>query len=433
MNVNSLYYIRDYSGNYYRVSKNDQLVVAVDETEASVFTFAQANRRICVGKKSSFYFMTPIEEQGDLPQEDALQEDLPQEDALQEDLLQGEASEEWEPQEEYRTLARELADGEGHEPIEKNVSSYNLTEMDWVEYMTHFTYVASAAKDYKDDLTQQLSDIDQKICDILHYIELCETEDNEAADLVELLRVCRENRREIKDELVRIDYFRNNFGTSSNVAKAQQILKSMKSLDNRKYKPRKYEELFENCVMKTKKVPNEKTASETEIRKMESENVPSVFEESGEIVMTNEKRDTPYDGKENNWLNFARQQAEFYGNARQYIVNLRITINEIEQETEKILEETEAASCNVIQGYQMFKRLKDLRIERKARIQELNCMYALTKRVDCDALAEVLEGNLAEIKEVMGIDDETDMTNGQVLADEDNQVSPAGQMQDMVG
>lgn len=368
MNVNSLYYIRDYSGNYYRVSKNDQLVVAVDETEASVFTFAQANRRICVGKKSSFYFMTPIEEQGDLPQEDALQEDLPQEDALQEDLLQGEASEEWEPQEEYRTLARELADGEGHEPIEKNVSSYNLTEMDWVEYMTHFTYVASAAKDYKDDLTQQLSDIDQKICDILHYIELCETEDNEAADLVELLRVCRENRREIKDELVRIDYFRNNFGTSSNVAKAQQILKSMKSLDNRKYKPRKYEELFENCVMKTKKVPNEKTASETEIRKMESENVPSVFEESGEIVMTNEKRDTPYDGKENNWLNFARQQAEFYGNARQYIVNLRITINEIEQETEKILEETEAASCNVIQGYQMFKRLKDLRIERKASV-----------------------------------------------------------------
>ena len=61
MSADSLYYIMDYSSNYYRVNKEDQLVVAANEEEATVFTFAQANSRICVGKKSSFYCMIPIE------------------------------------------------------------------------------------------------------------------------------------------------------------------------------------------------------------------------------------------------------------------------------------------------------------------------------------------------------------------------------------
>ena len=90
--------------------------------------------------------------------------------------------------------------------------------MDWAEYLTHFTYLVEGLKDYRDELSKKHSDIDQKICDILHYIELCETDDNEAADLVELLRVCRENRRDIKDELQRIEYFQNNLGTNANAA-----------------------------------------------------------------------------------------------------------------------------------------------------------------------------------------------------------------------
>ena len=100
--------------------------------------------------------------------------------------------------------------------------------MDWAEYLTHFTYLVEGLKDYRDELSKKHSDIDQKICDILHYIELCETDDNEAADLVELLRVCRENRRDIKDELQRIEYFQNNLGTNANAAKAKQALKCIK-------------------------------------------------------------------------------------------------------------------------------------------------------------------------------------------------------------
>ena len=45
MGVDYLYYIMDYSGNYYKINSKDQLVVASGEKEATIFTFAQANRR----------------------------------------------------------------------------------------------------------------------------------------------------------------------------------------------------------------------------------------------------------------------------------------------------------------------------------------------------------------------------------------------------
>lgn len=65
MGTDSLYYIMDYSGNYYRTNQTNQLVAVAGEQDATVFTFAQANRRICVGKKASFYCMVPIEEKAD--------------------------------------------------------------------------------------------------------------------------------------------------------------------------------------------------------------------------------------------------------------------------------------------------------------------------------------------------------------------------------
>ncbi len=63
MGTDSLYYIMDYSGHYYRTNQAEQLVAAAGEQEATVFTLAQANRHIGVGKKASFYCMVPIEEQ----------------------------------------------------------------------------------------------------------------------------------------------------------------------------------------------------------------------------------------------------------------------------------------------------------------------------------------------------------------------------------
>ena len=378
MGTDSLYYIMDYSGNYYRTNQADQLVTAAGAQEAQIFTFTQANRRIGAGKKAAFYCMIPMENETE-------QEEKRDQAAEQEQPV---------------SPVKELTYDEVEEQVEKNVFSYDLSEMDWAEYLTHFTYIVAGIGKYRDEINRKLSDIDKKICDVLHYIELCETDDQEAVDLVELLRVCRENRREIKDELTRVEYFQINLGTSANAGKARQALKSIQGLDTRKYKPRKFDELFKNCTLKDRRLQKEDLSvveTKNNIRKHNYKN------EGGEETMTEERSYTPFDGKQNDWISFAKQQAEFYKNAEQYITNIQLDIDEIDDEIEEILLQTEDANYNVAQGYKVFKRLKELRIERKEKEKELDCLYALTDTIDCSSLADVCEESLAEIEDIMEV------------------------------
>ena len=415
MGADALYYIMDYSGNYYRTNQADQLVAVAGEQDATVFTFAQANSRICVGKKAAFYCMVPLEEKAEDRDAEAVESGEAYEDA-------------------FVSPIKELAYDEVSEPVEKNVSSYDLSEIDWAEYLTHFTYLVEGLKDYREQLAKKHSDIEQKICDILHYIELCETNEEEAIDLVELLRVCRENRRDIKDELQRIEYFQNNFGTNMNVAKAKQALKCIKGLETRKYRPRKYDELFENCTLKDKRLQRadiRQMEHGHEIQKQRFVVEPVQKDEGGEETMLEERNITPFDGKENDWLSFARQQAEFYRNAGQYITNLQIDIKEIDADIENILMETEDANCNVAQGYKIFKRLKELRLEKKAKMKELNCLYALTDYIDCESLADTCEDNLAEIEDIMEVPEHSEVTKMQPV--DNGQEENMHIVEDMVG
>lgn len=407
MGTDSLYYIMDYSGNYYRTNQAEQLVAASCEQDATVFTFAQANSRICVGKKAAFYCMVPINESSDEVSEAENETAQNEEPPNSINMKEQEKLEE----DEYVSPVKELTYDEVAEQVEKNVSSYDLSEMDWAEYLIHFTYLVEGIKNYRDDLAKKHSDIDQKICDILHYIELCETNDREAIDLVELLRVCRENRRDIKDELQRIEYFQNNLGTNANAAKAKQALKCIKGLETRKYKPRKYDDLFENCIPKDKRLQKDdiyEAEYSYENRKKKFNEQHTYEDEGGEATMIEERQYTPFDGKENDWLSFAKQQVEFYRNAGQYIRNLQLDINEIDEEIEDILLETEDANCNVTQGYKVYKRLKELRLDRKEKSKELDCLYALTDYIDCDALADTYESNLTEVEEIMGVSEQSD-------------------------
>ena len=434
METDSLYYIMDYSGHYYRTDKADQLVAVAGEQDATVFTFAQANSRICVGKKAAFYCMVPIEENVE-----DMSREVSGSDEISDNFSALPVEEQEENNDEYVSPIKELTYDEVMEPIEKNVASYDLSEMDWAEYLTHFTYLVEGLKDYRDELSKKHSDVEQKICDILHYIELCETDDNEAVDLIELLRVCRENRRDIKDELQRIEYFQNSFGTNTNVTKAKQALKSIKGMEKRKYKPRKYEELFENCILKDRRLQRDDIHGTVHISsdtKQRYSVEPTFDEKDGEVTMVEERSYTPLDEKENDWVSFARQQAEFYRNAGQYIINLQIDIKELDAEIENILLEIEDANCNVAQGYKVFKRLKELRLEKKAKIKELNCLYALTDYIDCESLADTCEDNLAEIEEIMEIEipEHSEVTKMQPVDDEQKEdMYLAEDINDMVG
>ena len=206
MNEDNFYYIMDYSGNYYRLNGEDELVVA-DVKDATIFTDDQIQDRL-VGKKAAFYCPVPADGEAEINVQE-------------------------ESEDEYVSHVKDIIYEEVHDPVEKSVASYDLSEINWKEYLTHFTYMEEGAKEYHDSLTEKLSDVDQKICDILHYIELCETDAEEDTDLIELLRICRENRRNIKDEELKVEYFRTNLGTNANVLKAKQALKGIQGLENR--------------------------------------------------------------------------------------------------------------------------------------------------------------------------------------------------------
>ena len=112
--------------------------------------------------------------------------------------------------------------------------------------------------------------------------------------------------------------------------------------------------------------------------------------------------ETVYDQKENDWLGFARQQVEFYRNAGQYMMNLQIEIDTIDQEIEDVMEKIEDANYNVAQGYKVFKELKDLRNERKSKAQELEVLQTMTECFDLDAMADAWDYNVREVENITG-------------------------------
>ena len=160
---------------------------------------------------------------------------------------------------------------------------------------------------------------------------------------------------------------------------------------------------------------------------------PVVKDEGGEETMIEEREFTPYDGKENDWLAFAKRQAEFYRNAEQYITNLRMDIKEIDQEIETILLETEDANCNVAQGYKVFKKLKELRLEKKAKNRELKSLYALTDGINCKALAETCEDNLKKVETIMEVPGNSEVIQMQPVDDMQEEIHIVEEVKDMVG
>lgn len=155
--------------------------------------------------------------------------------------------------------------------------------------------------------------------------------------------------------------------------------------------------------------------------------------EGGEETMTEERNYTPFDGKQNDWIFFAKQQAEFYKNAEQYIANLQMEIRDIDGKIEEILLETENANCNVAQGYKVFKRLKELRLERKNKAKELECLFALTDGIDCDALAERCHRGLEKIDSIVGETQQYTVVRETLAESGQEKLHVVGKIGDMVG
>ena len=119
--------------------------------------------------------------------------------------------------------------------------------------------------------------------------------------------------------------------------------------------------------------------------------------------------------------------------AEQYITNIQLDIDEIDDEIEEILLQTEDANYNVAQGYKVFKRLKELRIERKEKEKELDCLYALTDTIDCSSLAGVCEESLAEIEEIMEVQSSNNNADISELENEQEEIHVVKNLNELAG
>ncbi len=115
--------------------------------------------------------------------------------------------------------------------------------------------------------------------------------------------------------------------------------------------------------------------------------------------------------------------------AEQYITNIQLDIDEIDDEIEEILLQTEDANYNVAQGYKVFKRLKELRIERKEKEKELDC----TDTIDCSSLADVCEESLAEIEEIMEVQSSNNNADISELENEQEEIHVVKNINELAG
>ena len=371
VNLYGMQFIVDASGNYYRTNKNNQLVVASNKEEASVFTMFEANQRIGGGKKSSFYFTIPVENTTE----------------TEEDRTQ--------ITNEYKTNYLSITKNN----VDNSFEKVDIENIHWLNYLLQFCHMASTVGKRSDELANELSEVDKKICDIMHLIELYDLTQEEELHTVELLKEIRQRRREIKDEISCLEYFRTSLGTEENVTEAKNTIKQIQKMSYRVYRPRVMTELFEG-------MEGRETGKDTYFilkNQLEKNNSESTMNElKGEEDMEYTIKETIYDNKRNDWMMFAREQLDFYKNIPQYMVNLKLEIEAIDSEIEETLLQTEDANYNVAQGYKVFKELKDLRNERKEKQKELNCLQVIVEGMNCKVMQEMYESSVSKMEDICG-------------------------------
>lgn len=112
------------------------------------------------------------------------------------------------------------------------------------------------------------------------------------------------------------------------------------------------------------------------------------------------RRDTDFDGKETDWLQLAEQQLKFFTDIKQYMVNLKIVQQNLENEIEDILDHIESRNCNAAQGYKVYKMLRERRLQRKQVMTELKQLEALTESFDCEQMKNLYQGSIAKMQQM---------------------------------
>lgn len=123
--------------------------------------------------------------------------------------------------------------------IEADTSDFNR----WLSSISNFKRFASTLDTKRSDLVKELSDVDEEICDILHYIEFGRLNASQGWAAAEMMKLSRQRRRKIKDALYII--YEIQKGRRDNIPESECAKKAIFNLNHRQYTPRKLSFLFE--------------------------------------------------------------------------------------------------------------------------------------------------------------------------------------------
>ena len=205
MNASDKCYIVTTLGQYCKQDEQRQLVVAQDRSEAVLFTRKEAEERIGKGVKARFYHI---------------------EEAVQ---TAGEIVEPGTPK---------------HKSFGEENNMFEGCHYDWEGMLSNLCYMSEHISEYQAKLYRMQSDVDQKISDILHYLEFENPDDEELLKSARTLQELRCNRRKITDEIERIKLVCDAFLDKDFGNKAQQAFDRLERMKTRQYTPRKLTDLF---------------------------------------------------------------------------------------------------------------------------------------------------------------------------------------------
>lgn len=398
------YYILDMSGNYYMVGSKNELMPAQDKDMASVFSGKEAVERVGTGKKAKFYKIVNVDDETSEVDPSAIEITRTSEEV---------------------SLA---SVGEIVPMLEdyKQIYEFDIEVVDWVGYVKYSLFLLEAAKERKVELSKQQGIVEREILDLEHLVELYILDEKESLKAIAMIKDARKRRRYIKNEIARIDAFREELGNSAQETRLKKCLKVMDGLEKQKYHPRELDEIFKG--MKFKKYNDyyqscKRNYEISEVFMLDSpqcENEEEWLEEIEETQMqllevdqVEEVRDmtyreTVFDGGEYDWRGFIEDQLLFYENVEQYMINLELEINQIDLDIEDVMYRLEDSNLNVTQGYNVYKQLRELRVLRKKKEMELDKLRIMVSRFDVKSMVDGYAETLEEYKEYMG---EAETTN----------------------
>lgn len=112
----------------------------------------------------------------------------------------------------------------------------------WINRIQGLNGLIQDATARKEELLQQLSDIDKQLCDIYHYIEFSSLNACQGYKAAKMIKDKRIVRRRIKNELQVLGIILNS-NLSDEIE--QEVVGRIKGMDSRVYDPRSLAELFE--------------------------------------------------------------------------------------------------------------------------------------------------------------------------------------------